>query len=118
MKHKTSELTGDLLNAAVAKVDGVDVAMSLGGYLALAESVKAHPYSARSYSPSSDWSQGGPIIEREGIELHCIDRNGRRMNEWMARHPARALPLVFARTPLIAAMCAYVASKLGDEVDL
>jgi hypothetical protein len=60
---------------------------------------------------SSDWSQGGPIIEREGIELHCMDRNGRRMQIWTARHPEKPLPLVFGESALVAAMRAFVASR-------
>lgn len=60
---------------------------------------------------STDWSQGGPIIERElirlsndGSNLHCA---------YWAKGPE-----YWAETPLIAAMRCYVASKLGDEVEI
>lgn len=58
---------------------------------------------------STDWSQGGPIIEREGIDLMKVG-----VKQWRADcGPARYGP-----TPLIAAMRCYVASKLGDEVEI
>lgn len=68
------------------------------------------------YSPSTDWAQGGPIIERERISLRF----------WTN------VKMVHAYTPqprdddwksdpvsiLIAAMRAHVSNKLGDEVDI
>jgi hypothetical protein len=69
------------------------------------------------FNPSTDWSQGGPIIEREWI---CPDRllNG----QWVAcKRTDTGDSMLFARTgptPLIAAMRCYVASKLGDEVEI
>jgi len=121
---KTSELTGAALDWAVAKceggvglwydavatwwttINGKDRALSKGW--------------AQSFTPSTDWSQGGPIIEREKISLRpdywdnggCrafIDRGGSAKNTIGSMH---------APTPLIAAMRCYVASKLGDEVDV
>ena len=62
---------------------------------------------------SSDWSQGGPIIEREKIDLEFIGP-GRVFKEGcMAHFSGRG---VHGPTPLIASMRAYVASKYGDEV--
>lgn len=61
------------------------------------------------YSPSSDWSQGGPIIEREGIESGLLG-NG----EYYA---TRTRVYVFkAKTQLVAAMRCFVASKYGESV--
>lgn len=82
------------------------------------------------FHPTRFWAQGGPIIEREGIELQVnwvdysgIARNGRtREGGWHAEmeHSARADGVqrssALGGTPLIAAMRAYVASKFGDEV--
>jgi hypothetical protein len=66
------------------------------------------------YAPSTDWSQGGPIIEREGIEL-VPDGGG----AWGAAiRGGDEDDTSQAYTPLIAAMRAYVASKLGDEVEV
>lgn len=67
----------------------------------------------RKYAPSTDWAQGGPIIERE--EMMLAGHAGRWQatkivgaNAWSAYGP----------TPLIAAMRCFVASKLGDEVEI
>lgn len=74
---------------------------------------------ARPYSPSSDWAQGGPIIERERIKLmptiptaatwYSSIWNGTTLADGVS-HRAQA------DAPLVAAMRAYVASKYGDEV--
>jgi hypothetical protein len=63
-------------------------------------------------TPSTDWAQGGAIIEREGIELLCETLGFR----WVAM-PQKG-PEWSGPTPLIAAMRCYVASKLGFEVEL
>ena len=62
------------------------------------------------FSPSTDWAQGGPIIEREKMTLEWTGE------DWMAyiRHDEE----YFGPTPLIAAMRCYVASQLGDEVEV
>ena len=92
---KTSELTGAALDWAVARCEGgVGENQLLGAW----------------YAPSTDWAQGGPIIEREKITLEWTGEN------WCAyiRHDEEE----FGTTPLIAAMRCYVASKLGDEVEI
>lgn len=68
------------------------------------------------YHPSTDWSQGGPIIERERIDI-VSDPNGTA--GWMALTYVN-FSKVFKSgpTPLIAAMRCYVASKLGDEAEI
>lgn len=63
------------------------------------------------FEPSTDWSQGGPIIERELISVSS-QTNG---HSWAAKG---AHNYSYGPTPLIAAMRCYVASKLGDEVDV
>ena len=72
------------------------------------------------YQPSINRWQGGPIIEREGIatRVHCVVND--KIESWVA---SRDWPLAELRgfsgpTPLIAAMRCYVASKLGDEVEI
>lgn len=61
---------------------------------------------------STDWAQGGPIIEREYIQL-TIDLG------WIAtRKEGPAVSEEHGPTPLIAAMRCYVASVLGDEVEI
>lgn len=67
---------------------------------------------SQSFSPSTLWEQGGPIIERECIELLCESPG----HMWAAM-PQKG-PEWRGPTPLIAAMRCYVASKLGHEVEI
>lgn len=62
------------------------------------------------WKPSSDWAQAGPIIEQERIRL---DPRG----VWVAGHDS-SNDEYLGPTPLIAAMRCYVASKLGDEIEV
>jgi hypothetical protein len=118
---KTSELTGTALDWAVAKCEGLWFAEDMGLL------VGADGY----YSPSSKWAQGGAIIERESIFVlrEQSGFKGRRL--WAATSGAsKAIGLnddsvklyrdafYFGPAPLIAAMRCYVASRLGDEVEL
>lgn len=98
MKIKTSEATDRQLNWVVAKCEGLSYS------------------SWRTDGPATDWSEGGPIIEREGIALH----RGQDGLWWARIPPEHFKPqiLTSAPTPLIAAMRCYVASKLGEEVDV
>ena len=118
MKIKTSELTGVALDWAVAKCLACDLA---GSFL---DGVIAHPDYAK-YHPSSDWAQGGPIIEREKINVTLLDDSEPVI--WAAcyadpfgsrRRAGISLYGKTGSTPLIAAMRCFVASRLGDEVDV
>lgn len=60
---------------------------------------------------STDWAQGGPVIERERMELRGDGDGG-----WVAWDYLN--PKQYGPTPLIAAMRCYVASKLGVEVEI
>ncbi len=66
------------------------------------------------FSPSTDWAQGGPIIERECIFIAPT------WDGEVAGSSARASRTAWIEgpTPLIAAMRCYVASKLGDEIEI
>lgn len=103
---KTSELTGVALDWAVAKCEGNEIKIRKGHFWMPTESY------------STDWAQGGLIIERENIS---IVREGDAGN-WVASvyNYAKADWHLHTEgtTPLIAAMRCYVASKLGDEVDI
>lgn len=110
MKIKTSELTGLALDWVVAKCDGHNLELFDVGEPTLRWVGEHMP--ARQYS--TQWSAGGPIIERERISVlnphgHHLGGGwcaGRMSNNYQQTGP----------TPLIAAMRCYVASKLGDEV--
>ena len=124
-KIKVSEATGPVLDYLVAKCEGYN------------------PFvvdkNAAYYSPdhgslvyalfSTNWSQGGPIIEREGINTFKHNKlDASEHDKWGAHKvvPRKAMDGVEysaalcldGPTPLIAAMRCYVASKLGDEVEI
>ena len=65
------------------------------------------------FAYSTSWAQGGPIIEREGIRLHRSHTGA-----WWAGPESDPHRPVSGPTPLIAAMRCYVASKMGDTIDI
>ena len=103
---KTSELTGAALDWAVTKIEAERKLFTI------------YPQYITPYS--TDWAQGGPIIERESISLACRPKDARGL--WCAvLGPNRFLSPDFegyGPTPLIAAMRCCVASKLGDDIDI
>ncbi len=110
MKMKISELTGLALDWAVAKCQ--DLHTGIAGFWSNAVLYREE----NPYCYSTDWAIGGPIIEREKIELRfMIDADA-----WYAQ--PHDMDSIYQRrsgpTPLIAAMRCYVASKLGDDVDV
>ena len=114
MKIKTAELTGAALDWAVAKAkqpvysDTSLIEAGRGGYDGIGNFHEP-------FTPSTDWEQGGPIIERERITLDYFPDGG----EWLAQvWDNNGNPIVEEQgpTPLIAAMRCYVANKIGDEV--
>ena len=99
---RTNELTGAALDWAVAQCEGFDNGDWLPDY-------------------STDWAAGGPIIESEWISV------SKPVNSltWVAtmHYQNEDTDDVMwmeetGTTPLIAAMRCYVASKLGDEVEI
>ncbi len=116
---KTSELTGLALDWAVAKCEGMHVMMSRGGWFVFdadAYSEFRNDYNdskLQMFRPSTNWAQGGPIIEKEGIRLHRS-----HTGDWWAGAESEPHKPISGPTPLIAAMRCYVASRLGDEVEV
>jgi hypothetical protein len=110
---KTSELTGAALDWAVAKCEGDNSVASCyysDDNVPLCLEEAPEPL----WEPSTDWAQGGPIIEREEL---CIDKVARE--NWCACvRSVKNSPWLYGPTPLIAAMRCYVASKLGDTVEI
>lgn len=119
MKIKTSDLTGPALDWAVAKCENAawieydrrlhndeDTGPRPSDYLSQYEF-------GPDWTPSTDWSQGGPIIEREEISIGKADDPN-----WWAFKGWKAKDGTPGPTPLIAAMRCFVASRLGDVVDV
>lgn len=119
---KTSELTGAALDWAVAKCEGID--FTEGGVFHELNNFIGRRSVAGNANWSTNWAQGGPIIEREMIQLtpHCMVNP---LHGWAAAFRSFdedddvcALHRMRGKTPLIAAMRCYVASKLGNEIDV
>lgn len=107
MKIKVSEATPLQLDWLAAKCEGEETHMHHGKLNTR--------WSNPSYSPTTNWAQGGPIIEREKISPR-LEREGLYFAPYfngVAHVGHQSGP-----TPLIAAMRCYVASKLGDEVEV
>jgi hypothetical protein len=97
---KTSELTGKALNWAVNYAEGLRGIFAPVDY-------------------SGEWEHGGPIIERERIAtgFDGFDIFDSALPIWGACKYDSGFE-GYGPTPLIAAMRCYVASKLGDDVDV
>lgn len=114
MEVKTSELTGAALDWAVAKCERVTVSFTPPEPSPRLIGVEYEP----PYDPHSNWNLGGPIIERAGIGLDYYPDGGHPQGgEWGALTNEGTVES-FGPTPLIAAMRCYVASVMGDEIEV
>lgn len=126
MLIKTSTLIGPALDWAVAKCEGFTseyeddvgdfwIERTNHTYTGLAP----FGYLKEALHFHTDWSQGGPIIERERISIAyepsmVYDDSCR----WKALAAMSNNEHQYGPTSLIAAMRCYVASKLGDTVEI
>lgn len=138
MKIKVSELTGAALDWAVAKCEGQTDSLTIvdnkiSGVIELwwNEDVYQSPTLNEDGTPryfvggvpvglfgcpasieySTDWGLGGPIIDREGYEIHN-GANGQRV-----AHGDRQ-KYGFGETSLIASMRLLVRLRLGEEIEI
>jgi hypothetical protein len=126
---KTNELTGAALDWAVAKCEGATDEWRADGpfWWGGVPCIRSGGHDVN-YTPSTDWAQGGPIIDREDIAMSskpdglwaAYAPKGTRL----VQHGGQAVEVFNwtykqqGYTPLIAAMRCYVASKLGSEVEV
>jgi len=137
---KTDALKGAALDWAVAKCEGHSLPPFPGRGQTRGPKecwINVSPSSHETFSPSTDWAQGGPIIGCECIGLLFDSGSACRKPCWFATPDDQSTscgyegevfdsPLfmvgecagMYGPTPLIAAMRCYVASKLGDELDV
>lgn len=130
---KTAELTGPRLDYWVAKAEGIECALECfmtrtPKPIACWKLKDGKPdFDAGPFCPSSAWHEGGPIIERENIQVsnHAASPPGMTLSLWYAVLPVcqpkrcatrRGHGYMDGDTPLIAAMRCYVASVYGEEV--
>ena len=116
---KTQDLSGAALNWAVAKAEGFEPMLFPMSRTEVAISEGRRPdgsFSARACSYSTDWSQGGPLIEKYKLDIGAPMEN--KSGPWNAAtewgHPNGYK----GETPLIAACRAIVSSALGDTVSV
>lgn len=115
---KVSELEGALLDWWVAKAEGHrvrNVDNELIVFYEGGDDTGRKETRGPVFAPSSDWADGGRIIERERILIRPVIPHG----NWFAnksKYPEPAHILGKGPTPLIAAMRCFVASKFGEEV--
>ena len=124
MKVKITELTGIALDYAVALASGATALQSddIRWFFTLHGDtyVLSSGWGSMSYYPSTNWAQGGPIIEQEGITLRV---NAHISSHWVAfidfgGSNCNIKARQSGPTPLIAAMLCFCCSKLGDVVDI
>lgn len=122
---KTSELTGVALDWIVASAKGYSkLALTINGNTR--EFLSMHGEGYHNYSV--DWSQADPIIERELIATLPSFESASENNNWQGAWVWKAYVLgpdnlgdnfeATGKTRIEAAMRCYVASKLGDTVEI
>lgn len=116
---KTSELTGAALDWAVAKCEGSDQFAQYTPHLRVyhqrTDSLSSYTVT---FCPSTDWTRGGPLIERECIDVMFEGPEWYAYMRYEAADGYNRTLQYDGPTPLIAAMRCYVASKLGDEIEI
>jgi len=117
MKTKTSEVEGAALDWAVAKCEKHDNLRKnphASDDALIMDGPQGNGVYLSYLSYSTIWAQGGPIIEREKIGIgHAWEGS-----DWLASAHAVTADVYRGKTALIAAMRCYVASKLGDEIEV
>lgn len=122
---KVSELKDHYLDYWVAKANNLTPQLNLEGKYPGRQVFRSYVNAGASgiYAPSSNWTQGGPIIEQERI---CVSGPGPMGGPnpeyyWTAFIDTGSYAggghNGHGRTPLIAAMRCFVASRFGEEVD-
>ena len=118
MKVKTSELTGAALDWKVWELAGGPAAYPKMVGAAFLRAWRGN--SVKYLHPSTDWAQGGPIIEREKFGVcHYNESDGWEVPNWAAwRTDVDDRVQIMGETALIAAMRCYCCSKFGETVDI
>lgn len=124
---KTADLIGPALDWAVAKANGF--AVQVRPYAEFCNASTGHKVKARyhrvwyefdgdleEYSPSADWSQGGPLVDKYKPDLQTTAQG--EFAAYLNNDTACPDPLIFQSGPtyLVALCRVVVAAKLGDVV--
>ena len=126
MKIKTTELTGPALDWVVAQVVHANLQRTYGEPVFNPKTKRIYQTEGLrqigvNYSPSTNWAQGGPIIEQEKMTI-SYDEDGQTYSAYVSLFRQRGMSnrtrWRSGPTPLIAAMRAFCCSLLGEEVEL
>lgn len=121
---KVAELSGAALDFAVAQVEKPenfvlrDATEEIGCWVIGIAYNAADPDSwlKSSYCPSTDWSQGGPLIDKHRLEIIESGNGFACVKEWVYSEPYEWYPV--GETHLIAACRAIVTKASGDTVQV
>ena len=119
MKIKAQDLSGEALNYAATLADKGNASIAIvGGFGAFRTYYRHDQHGSIVYPNYLNWSDAGPIIERERIELKIPE--AKEFGQWMALITDASGDYIHRSgpTPLIAAMRCFVASKFGDELEI
>lgn len=116
---KTAELSGSALDWAVAKAEGDE-------HWTSDRNIDWFAWRMRNWKPSTDWSQGGPLIEKYRAypdryhDTVVISEEGRFfvLADSETLNFGDEFDSMEGSTPLIAACRAIVAAKMGDVVQV
>lgn len=111
MKMKTSNLSGAALDWAVAKANSLKI------YQVWPDEIRV--IDGRNwivYSPSTDWMQGGPIIENHPMQVGSSPEHSD--GTFVAYSQNGVNCKMYGSTFLIAAMRCFCVSRLGEEVEV
>ena len=137
MNIKTADLIGPALDWVVVKCEHAVKKYKYGSPVFNPKTKRVYETQGLeqigvNFAPSIDWAQGGPIIEREkitiGFDCGWVYAPSKAQPEdepdngdrWLATMDIRGDQCLseYGPTPLAAAMRCFVASKLGDEVEI
>jgi hypothetical protein len=109
LNKKVSELNGAELDYWVARAEGIPRGNIFLGKQYCTVDLSEDSLRSEPYSPSTDWSQGGPIIQKYGISLgHKGD--GKYDAKFLAGKPMTGMNALQATCRLV------VALRFGGEV--
>lgn len=134
MRIKTSELNGKALDWAVATIEGRTIRrdpMAINdksywiweetpsghGGIILSKSVYLQIGPGAKYSPSTNWEQAGPIMEKAEIDTFMEQHD---LKIWAAEiyYSPKGYVRTRGSTKINAAMRCFVASKVGETVEI
>lgn len=114
---KVSELSGKALDYAVALCDGFKSGQVEGKFWLWKDDGEFNILDF--YNPQQDWAIAGPIIEREWLDPTPWPNESREDMRWHChQYDSGGDCGQYGPTLLIAAMLCYVASKIGEEIDI